>query len=182
MGFFSAPNTAQIMNSVPAEHRGSASGVRSTVLNAGITASQAIFFTIVIGSLAGSLGPSLTHGAISAGLPPPLAQRMGLLPPGAAIFSAMLGYDPVAHLIPASALAGIAPAVVARIHDPHFFAALLAQPFVGGVRAVLLVCIGMCVLAGVASALRGSDQRAPAPERRSPADEPLPVRQGVAGN
>lgn len=38
---------------------GSAAGMRSIVLNAGMTASQAIFFTIVIASLSYNLGPAL---------------------------------------------------------------------------------------------------------------------------
>jgi MFS family permease len=159
MGFFSAPNTSQIMGSVPPEHRGSAAGMRATVLNAGMTASQAIFFTIVIGSLATNLGPALARGATGAGLPPTLAQGISSLPPGAAIFAAMLGYDPIAHLIPSSVLAALPPAVTSRILDPHFFASILAQPFVVGIRTALLACIAMCVLAGVASALRGADKR-----------------------
>ena len=73
MGFFSAPNTSQIMGSVPVEHRGSASGMRAMVLNAGMTASQAIFFTIVIASLSHNLGPTLQSGASQAGLPTELA-------------------------------------------------------------------------------------------------------------
>src|SRR5579859_776312 len=127
MGFFSAPNTSQIMGSVPAEHRGSASGMRATVLNAGMTASQAIFFTFVIGGLAGSFGPALEGGARAAGLPVPIAHGLASLPPGAAIFSAMLGYDPISHLVPASALAALGPGVAARLTDPHFFAGILAQ-------------------------------------------------------
>jgi len=158
MGFFSAPNTSQIMGSVPPEHRGSAAGMRATVLNAGMTASQAIFFTIVIGSLAHNLGPALARGATGAGLPPALAHGISSLPPGAAIFAAMLGYDPISHLIPAAVLGALPPAVASRIVDPHFFASLLAQPFVVGIRAALLVCVAMCVLAGVTSALRGSDK------------------------
>jgi MFS family permease len=159
MGFFSAPNTSQIMASVPAAHRGSAAGMRSMVLNAGMTASQAIFFTIVIASLSHNLGPALENGAGQAGLPPALAHGIASLPPGAAIFAAMLGYDPISHLIPASSLANLSPAIVARITDPHFFAGLLAQPFVDGIRVALVVCVAMCVFAGVTSALRGSDRR-----------------------
>jgi MFS family permease len=176
MGLFSAPNTAQIMSAVPAEHRGSAAGMRSTVLNAGMTVSQAIFFTILIGSLARNLAPALQTGSVQAGLPAGLASAVSSLPPGAAIFAAMLGYDPISHLIPASALAGLNPAVVARITDPHFFASLLAQPFVGGIRVALAVCVGMCVLAGAVSALRGTERRAvPEPEA-----EPLrPVDVGI---
>ncbi|HVD02271.1 MAG TPA: MFS transporter [Candidatus Dormibacteraeota bacterium] len=158
MGLFSAPNTSQIMGAVPAEHRGSASGMRATVLNAGMTASQAIFFTIVIGGLAGSFGPALESGARAAGLPAPIAHGLSALPPGAAIFSAMLGYDPIAHLVSASALSSLGPAVAARLVDPHFFAGILAQPFVVGIRAALVACIAMCVLAAAVSALRGSSR------------------------
>jgi MFS family permease len=159
MGFFSAPNTSQIMGSVPEAHRGSASGMRAMVLNAGMTASQAIFFTIVIASLSHNLGPALESGASQAGLPATLAHGIASLPPGAAIFAAMLGYDPITHLVSASALANLSPAIAARVSDPHFFAGLLAQPFVDGIRVALLVCVAMCVLAGVTSALRGSDRR-----------------------
>jgi MFS family permease len=159
MGFFSAPNTSQIMGSVPAEQRGAAAGMRSMVLNAGMTASQAIFFTIVIASLSQNLGPALQSGASQAGLSPALAHGIASLPPGAAIFAAMLGYDPISHLISASSLATLPPAIAARISDPHFFASLLAQPFVDGIRVALLACVAMCVLAGLTSALRGSDRK-----------------------
>ena len=159
MGFFSAPNTAQIMGAVPADQRGAASGMRAMVLNAGMTASTAIFFTIVIASLSQNLGPALLSGSSQAGLPPDLAQRIAALPPGAAVFAAMLGYDPVSHLIPASMLAALPPGIADRVTDPHFFAGLLAQPFVTGIRVALVACVAMSVLAGVASALRGPDRR-----------------------
>jgi MFS family permease len=159
MGFFSAPNTSQIMGAVPAEQRGSAAGMRAMVLNAGMTASQAIFFTIVIASLSRNLGPALLAGAGQAGLPPDLAHQIASLPPGAAIFAAMLGYDPVLHLVPASSLAILPSAIATRVSDPHFFAGLLAQPFVEGIRVALVVCVAICVLAGVTSALRGPDRR-----------------------
>jgi MFS family permease len=159
MGFFSAPNTSQIMSSVPADQRGAASGMRAMVLNAGMTASTAIFFTIVIASLSQNLGPALLAGAGQAGLPPDIGQRIAALPPGAAVFAAMLGYDPISHLIPASLLASLPPGVAARATDPHFFASLLAEPFVTGIRVALVACVAMSVLAGVASALRGPDRR-----------------------
>jgi MFS family permease len=175
MGFFSAPNTSQIMGSVPADQRGAAAGMRTMVLNAGMTASTAIFFTIVIASLSNNLGPALLAGAGQAGLPPELAQRIESLPPGAAVFAAMLGYDPVSHLIPASLLAGLPPGIADRATDPHFFASLLAQPFVTGIRVALLVCVAMTVLAGVASAMRGQDRR-----RRMPATDIAAAGERVA--
>jgi hypothetical protein len=132
--------------------------MRAMVLNAGMTASTAIFFTIVIASLSQNLGPALLAGSSQAGLPPDLAQRIAALPPGAAVFAAMLGYDPVSHLIPASMLAALPPGIADRVTDPHFFAGLLAQPFVTGIRVALVACVAMSVLAGVASALRGQDR------------------------
>jgi hypothetical protein len=100
----------------------------------------------------------LLAGSSQAGLPPDLAQRIAALPPGAAVFAAMLGYDPVSHLIPASMLAALPPGIADRVTDPHFFAGLLAQPFVTGIRVAFVACVAMSVLAGVASALRGPDR------------------------
>ena len=50
-GMFGAPNIVSIMNSVPGEDRGVASGMRSMLQNSGMVVSMAMFFTIVIVSL-----------------------------------------------------------------------------------------------------------------------------------
>ncbi|HKF78039.1 MAG TPA: MFS transporter [Candidatus Dormibacteraeota bacterium] len=166
MGLFSAPNTSQIMGSLPAEHRGSGAGMRATVLTAGMTASQAVFFTIVIGSLSRTLGPRLSLGAAAAGMPAQMAQVLASLPAGAAIFAALLGYNPIVHLVPAPLLASLPPPISARVSDPHFFAGLLAQPFVEGIHTALAVCLVMCAAAGAASVLRGA-ARGDAPDTKT---------------
>lgn len=159
MGFFSAPNTSQIVGAVPVEQRRSAAGMRAMVLNAGLTASQAIFFTIVIASLSPEPWTGV-GGRCWPGRPARSACAWDRIPTaGAAIFAALLGYDPISHLIPASLFAALPRAIAARVGDPHFFAGLLAQPFVMGIRVALLACVAMCVLAGVTSALRGSDRQ-----------------------
>ncbi len=48
MGLFAAPNTAGIMNAVPSNRRGVASGMRSTFQNSGMTLSIGLFFTIMV--------------------------------------------------------------------------------------------------------------------------------------
>ncbi len=53
-GMFSSPNSSSIMNSVPAQDRGVASGMMSTLINSAATLSMAIFFTIVIVGIPGS--------------------------------------------------------------------------------------------------------------------------------
>ena len=50
-GLFASPNTVAIMNSVPPETRGAASGMRATVQNTGMSASTAVFFSIVLVAL-----------------------------------------------------------------------------------------------------------------------------------
>ena len=49
---FSSPNTSAIMSAVPAEHRGAASGMRSTFQNSGMSLSIGIFFSLLIAGLA----------------------------------------------------------------------------------------------------------------------------------
>ncbi len=55
MGVFAPPNTTAIMNSVPAEERGQASGMRATFQNAGMVLSIGIFFSLMIVGLAAKL-------------------------------------------------------------------------------------------------------------------------------
>jgi len=50
MGLFAAPNTTAIMNSVPAEHRGVASGMRATFQNTANTLSITLIFTMLLGT------------------------------------------------------------------------------------------------------------------------------------
>ena len=51
-GMFAAPNSASIMSSVPARHRGAASGMRSTYQNSGTALSIGVFFSLMIAGLA----------------------------------------------------------------------------------------------------------------------------------
>src|SRR5262245_33002977 len=99
MGLFSAPNAAGIMNSVPAKQRGAASGMLATFQNSGFVLSIGIFFTLMIAGLAATLPMTLTHGLAAQGVPPPIATKIGSLPPVGSLFAAFLGYNPVAQLL-----------------------------------------------------------------------------------
>ena len=63
-GLFASPNTASIMNSVPARHRGAASGMRVTFAQTGMPLSMGLFFTLLVvraerqGALGDVPGPS----------------------------------------------------------------------------------------------------------------------------
>ena len=66
-GIFMSPNMASVMNSCPAECRGAASGMRSTLQNCGQTISQAVFFGIIIISLNASFPKALVAAVSNAG-------------------------------------------------------------------------------------------------------------------
>ncbi len=155
MGLFASPNTSSIMSSVPAEHRGVASGMRATFQNAGTVMSMAVFFTIVISGLAVHLPPALKDGLTAAGMPTQLATGISQLPPVAALFSALLGYNPLGNLLPAQVLHALPSAVTAKLLAPHFFAQLISQPFSESLRTVFYMSIGLSLVAALASLLRG---------------------------
>ena len=98
-GLFASPNTSAIMSSVPARHRGSASGMRSTFQNAGMSLSIGIFFSLMIAGLASTLPPALIRGLTAQGVPLPVATQVSHLPPVSTVFAALLGYNPVQHLL-----------------------------------------------------------------------------------
>jgi len=157
-GVFASPNMAAIMNSVPAEHRGAASGMRATLQNSATTISQAIFFTIIIVSLTASLPGALSAAVTSAGAPPALAQALSATPASAALFASFLGYNPVATILqtfPTSSLNAIPKATIDFLTGSSFFPNAISSPFMSALREAFIIGAAMCVIAAVCSALRG---------------------------
>jgi len=154
-GMFAAPNTVAIMNSVPAESRGVASGMRSTFQNAASLLSIGVFFSIVTAGLASGLPTALQSGLTQAGLPVAVAGRVAHLPPTAALFAAFLGYNPLATLLPPPVVHALPAASQASLFSQQFFPNLIAGPFMTGLHAVFYIAAGMCVVAAVACYLRG---------------------------
>ena len=157
-GIFASPNMASIMNSVPAEHRGAASGMRATIQNSAMTISQAIFFTIVIVSLTASLPGALSAAVTSAGAPSQLAQIFSSTPASAALFASFLGYNPVAtilHTLPQSLVSTIPNATLNYLTGSAFFPNAISSPFMIALREAFIIGAIMCIVAAVCSALRG---------------------------
>src|ERR1700689_2348383 len=98
-GMFGAPNSSSIMGSVPARHRGAASGMRSTFQNSGTALSIGVFFSLMVAGLAASLPRTLTAGLLRQGVPHAIAHQIGALPPVSSLFAAVLGVNPVQHLL-----------------------------------------------------------------------------------
>jgi MFS family permease len=155
MGLFSSPNTSSVMSAVPPEHRGVSSGMLATVQNSGMLASMAVFFTIVVVGLSNSLPHTLFAGLVHAGLPASPSNTIAHLPPTAALFSAFLGYNPMAHLVPAGVLHHLPAATQAHLLGRSFFPGLIAPPFMDGLRAAFYVSGAMTLVAAIASVMRG---------------------------
>src|SRR5258708_39205857 len=100
---------------------------------------MALFFTILIVVLSGSLPSALFVGLVRAGLPAGSASAVAHLPPTAALFSAFLGYNPMAHLLTPGVLAHLPAAARAHLLGRSFFPALIAPPFMDGLRAAFYV-------------------------------------------
>jgi len=155
-GMFAAPNSASIMSSVPARHRGAASGMRSTYQNSGTALSIGVFFTLMITGLAASLPQTLTRGLTTHGVPATVARHIASLPPVSSLFAAVLGVNPVQHLLASAGVLSSLPAASRQIlTGKTFFPELISGPFHQGLVIALSVSAVLAAVAGLASLLRG---------------------------
>jgi MFS family permease len=166
IGMFSAPNTASMMNAVPPEQRGAASGMRATFQNSGTALSIGVFFSLMIAGLASSLPKSLTSGLENQGVPHAVAHHVGSLPPVSSLFSAVLGVNPLQHLLSAAGALRSLPAQAQQVlTGREFFPHLISSPFERGLTIVFGVSAALAFLSAIASSARG--QR---PQRSAPSD------------
>ncbi|BCU70266.1 MFS transporter [Stygiolobus caldivivus] len=144
MGLFSSPNMADIMASVPIQKRGAASGMRASLQNSASALSVALYFSVVITGMSYTLNSSIDKALASYGV------HLSLnLPAAVAIFSALLGYDPLAGI--ASSL----PASIAsHIDTPTFFVSAIAPSFMSGFRLMLNISAVLLVVSGILSLAR----------------------------
>jgi MFS family permease len=198
-GLFASPNTASIMNSVPARHRGAASGMRVTFAQTGLPLSMGLFFTLLVFGLNDKVPSAMYAGLIAHGVPAIDATKLAHLPPLGYIFAAFLGYNPLKSLLGPAVLGHLAPSQAAAITGRAFFPQLIGPSFKDALVLILTFAVVMCVIAAVASALRGEkfihvDEESIAQKarlhhvhvpriRHGGGSEPLPAETlGAAGN
>jgi MFS family permease/cytidylate kinase len=173
-GLFVAPNTTEIMNSVPPDARGAASGMRATFQNAAQLVSIGVFFAIVVGGLAGSLPQALYVGLTQNGVPADSANAIAHLPPTSALFGAFLGFNPIGVLLPTAVQQQLSPTDLGTLLSTSFFPNLVAGPFLDGLRVVFYVAATMCAVGAAALALGVARKPVPVP---GPAVERRPAAQ-----
>ncbi len=155
-GLFSAPNRTAIMNSVPANQRGSASGMAGTLLNAGSSLSIGIFFSLMIAGLAQNLPSALRVGLTANGVPSGVAATVAQTPPVGSLFAAFLGYNPIQSLLaPTGVLQHLSHANIVTLTGKQFFPELISGPFHDGLIVVFVAAAIMSLIAAIASVLRG---------------------------
>jgi len=164
MGLFAAPNMTGIMNSVPPENRGAASGMRATFQNGGMVLSVGVFFSLLIVGLSATLPHSMSTALSANGVAPAKAQQIAALPPVGSLFAAFLGYNPMQKLLGSASKAGVTQAQFQTITGKTFFPHLIANPFMHGLRIAFIASLIMCLIAAAASWLRGARFVAPGAE------------------
>jgi len=158
MGLLAAPNSAAIMNAVPAAERGAASGIRATGMNAGMVLSMGGFFTLMAVGLASRLPDSMYNGLTKLGITPDAAHTISHTPPVGTLFAAFLGDNPIKALVSQVDPQQLQPGSgvdVATITGRTFFPHLISDPFRHGLAIAFGVSIAMLLIAAVASLMRG---------------------------
>jgi MFS family permease len=158
MGLMAAPNSAAIMNAVPASQRGAASGVRATGMNAGMVLSMGGFFTLMAVGLASRLPGSLYSGLTGAGVSPDAAHTISQTPPVGTLFAAFLGDNPIKALMEQVDPSQLRPGSgvdVSMLTGKSFFPHVISEPFMHGLLIAFGASIVMLLIAAGASLMRG---------------------------
>ena len=180
-GLFASPNTSAIMSSVPAHQRGSASGMRSTFQNSGMSLSIGIFFSLMVAGLASTLPRTLTAGLHGQGVPLDIASKVAHLPPVSTLFAALLGYNPIHNLLdPTGVLSKLSPAQVNVLTGKQFFPDVISGPFHHGLMIVFTAAAIMSFIGAMVSLLRGKQfyYEEPGSPQTAPASVAVPAVNG----
>lgn len=159
-GIFMSPNMASVMNSCPPEHRGAASGMRSTLQNCGQTISQAIFFAIIIISLNATLPVALSTAVSTTGASTQIAIAFSHTPAAGALFGAFLGYNPIGTMLHGmgSIATELPQSTLTTLTSQTFFPNAIATPFMTALTTAFVIAAILCFVAALFSAMRGGSQ------------------------
>jgi MFS family permease len=154
-GLFTAPNTAAIMDAVPAPARGASSGMRATFQNTGTVVSIALYFSLLIAGLTASLPHTLEQALTANGVPAAVATQVAEVPPVGSLFAAFLGDNPMRRALDPTVLGSLPPDRAAYLTGKGFFPSVVSGPFKGGLAIAFAASLAICLVAAGASWLRG---------------------------
>ena len=154
MGLFAAPNLTGIMNSLPPDQRGAGAGMTATFMGSASVLSIGVFFSLIIAGLSSKLPQALLRGLAANGVPHDYAVKVSHLPAVGTLFSAFLGYNPMRETL-GPELGHLPPGKAAYLTGHRFFPTLVSHPFATGIHEAFFFAAGCCLVAAVASWLRG---------------------------
>jgi hypothetical protein len=114
-----------------------------------------VFFTLMIVGLSTGLPTALHDGLVAHGVPAAEAVRISHLPPVSTLFASLLGYNPMGTLLGPDVLAGLPAAQSQELTGRAFFPHLISDPFHAALVYAFVFAIVVCLIAAVASLLRG---------------------------
>jgi MFS family permease len=149
MGLFASPNSAGVMNSLPPTQRGAGAGMLATFMNTASVLSIGVFFTLMIIGLAAALPHTMQSGLVAHGVP------AADVPPVSTLFASFLGYNPMATLLGPHVLGTLPAQQAHELTERGFFPHLISRPFHTALVYAFTFAIVACLIAAVASLLRG---------------------------
>jgi len=168
MGLFAAPNQTGIMNSLPPDQRGAGAGMTATFMGSASVLSIGVFFSLIIAGLSSKLPQALLNGLARHGVPHSYAVTVSHLPAVGTLFSAFLGYNPMRETL-GPELSKLPHSTATYLTGHRFFPTLVSHPFATGIHEAFYFAAVCCLVAAVASWLRGGKYYYTEPE---PALEP----------
>lgn len=155
LGLFASPNMAAVMNSVPAESRGAASGMRAAFVNVGSPLSTGLFFSLLAIGVNSTAPQAILNGLTQSGVSTAIAQNIANQPPNGYISAAFLGINPLGHFLGPAILSSLPAATAELLTSKEFFPQIISLPFQNGLGLVFMFCIVVCIIGAVISWLRG---------------------------
>ena len=128
-----------------------------TLMNTGFTVSMGLFFTVLIVGITQRFPAEMTSSLVSIGASN-LAPLLNNIPATSALFSALLGYNPIGSILaslPAPAVANIPPATLSTLTGTTWFPTTFATAFMPSLQISFYVGALLTGTAAVLSALRG---------------------------
>ena len=157
IGMFSAPNTSSMMSSVPADQSGRRLGHAGHVPELGNRPLHRRLLLAHDHRAGQQLAQVADDGLEGQGVPHAVAHHVANLPPVASLFAAVLGVNPLQHLLSmaAGALSSLPAGAQRVITGREFFPELISSPFEHGLTIVFSVSAGLAFISAIASWSRG---------------------------
>jgi hypothetical protein len=150
--------------------------MNATFQNAASVLSIGLFFSLMIVGLASGLPHALHQGLVAHGVSNADATRIASLPPVATLFAAFLGYNPMQNLL-GPKLHTLPVAQQHALTGRSFFPHLISSPFHTALEYAFVFATVACLVAAVASLLRGGKYHWT--EERAETQDPRPLQEAA---